>query len=353
MNAEKKKGMEIGFMKWIQKHRTLVATLIIGIGAIALLATLARRQTLSNTTESRLANPPRSGEAVQTSFYYDQLVEKERVVFDQIVQCIEERKGGVITLAEPLTGRQYTRVCNALEFDEHNYFYGVVEVPMTADNRYLKYDPKANLMEIDEPEIEKCILFLYSAEGINEKTTYTEDGHVRQMDRFEEILSQNNEERLAKINEISEKTNVILDEIIAGIPENYGQKETVDYFLEWMDKNLIFSEMDEEVTTMQGMFEEHYFSAHVSCVVDRDGLTSGYAKLLATLCNRAGMEAHVVFGIWHEREGGYAMTSVKIGEDTVYVDAAGRQAPSLGNQRYLREDELANHMAFAEYFSYK
>lgn len=345
---------------WVNKHRYLLIIVLILVVGIGMLAATERQRILKNTTETRLENPPRTGEDLTSSFYYDQLKEKEKKAFDLLVSRLEEKKGGVITFEEPLNGREYSRVCNALEYDQADYFYGFVDIPMNGEDQYLVYEDSQNILDIQNSEIEKCILFLYCAEGINEKGQYGEDGTVENLQEIQEGLTMNNQERLQTVEQIAKTTEEKLSQVIAELPQEYGQKETVDYFLKWIGENLTFDSEEYEnlsgVTTMQGLFEQCYIRNNTSCTAEGKALASGFAKVLMTLCNRVGMESHVVFGIWNGQDEGYVMTSVKIGEETVYVDAAGFYAEGvygLGGQKYLREAEFLNHMAPAEYFDYK
>lgn len=345
---------------WMKKHRTLLMIVLILIAGIGMLAFTERQRIMGNTTESRLENPPVTGEPLTSSFYYDQLKDKEQKAFKLLASGIEEKKGGVITFEEPLTGKEYTRVCNALEYDEGNYFYGFVDIPMNAENEYLLYNEDVNILDIKTPQVEKCVLFLYCAEGIDEKGRYSESGKVENLEEIAGGLSVNNQERLEKVEQIGNKTEDMLAQAVAELPEEYGQKEAVDYFLKWIEQNLVFDRTAYEnlsgVTTMQGLFEQCYFRNHTASVAEGKALAAGFSKVLMELCSRVGMEAHVVFGTWKGQEESYIMTAVKIGEETVYVDAAGFQEGGLyglGGQKYLREQEFTSHMTPADYFDYK
>lgn len=346
--------------EWIKKHRTLLMIVLILVVGIGMLAFTERQRIMGNTTESRLENPPVTGEALTSSFYYDQLKEKEKSAFELLASRVKEKRGGVITFEEPLTGKEYTRVCNALEYDEGDYFYGFVDIPMNGEDEYLLYKEYESILEVKSAQVEKCILFLYCAEGINEKGKYDENGRVENLEEIEKSLSVNNQERLEKVEEIGKQTEELLAQAAAGLPGEYGQKEAVDYFLKWMEEHLTFDRESYEnlsgVTTMQGLFEECYFRNHTSSVAEGKALSAGFAKVLMNLCNRVGLESHVVFGTWKGQEESYIMTAVKIGEETVYVDAAGFHEGGmygLGGQKYLQEAEFTSHMTPADYFDYK
>ena len=81
-----------------------------------------------------------------------------------------------------------------------------------------------------------------------------------------------------------------------------------------------------------------------------------YAKILAELCNRARWKPHAVAGTWKSswvQEDGSVYCAVFMNGQTIYVDAAGVKAGSLGGERYLTEQEAFAHIKAAEYFSYE
>lgn len=343
-------------MKFIKKHPKFVAIVAALVALLAIVAVVERKKTLSNTTEMKLANNERMDTVFTDSYYSDQLNDKEKAVYDEIVERLTNKEGGVIEFKEPLTGREYTRITSAIENEGGNYFYGFCEIPMTKDNVYVKYDGDS-LLDVKDATIAKAIIFISSAEGINTVGTYEEDGTVSNLDEVADGLTRNDPDKLAQIEADQAQIEQTIDEIIAGIPKDAGEKDTLNYFMDWMSKNLEFNDslgVDAlSFTSMEEVFEEAYKSNNISCVLQGKATMLGYTKLLSYLCNQAGMESHIVLGTWgYAKQEGYTMTVVKINGEDIYVDASGAKASKLANNRYLNEDEATRHINLVDYFNY-
>lgn len=259
---------------------------------------------------------------------------------------------------EMLSGEEYLRVTTALEDEGYDYFYGFVDIPMTENGVYIKHGG-TDLADVKGKTIAKAILFLSCAEGIHLSGEYADDGRVMNLEEVGEALSANEQEEEEKIRDIQQKTEEILDGVMSGLPEEYGEKKTADYFLKWMDENLAFTTgADGDNVSYSGMkdvFEELYIYNNLSAVTREKATALGYAKILSELFNRAGMESHIVRGVWGRsqfRQEGYVLTAVEMNGQTIYIDAGGAKSAELGGQRYLREQEAKNHMKFVEYFDY-
>lgn len=345
-------------MNYIKKHKK--AALLIGIMIIFLAAFFSwqRKITLSNTLSGKLEDSPRKEAAVESDFYSQQLTQKEHEVYLFLKENIENLKGGVLTLPEPVNGEEYQRIVTALECEGENSFYGFVEIPMTEDEVYIQYEDK-DLNRITENKISKVILFLSCAEGIEIQAAFAQDGTISNLNEIREGLAVNNETKVDEINRKLENTEKILDEIIAGIPKDSGEKSTVDYFLEWLEKNMrptdSMETAGEKVSHIGELLDKYYSANHTVSVLDRKATALGYAKILAKLCNKAGMEAHIVAGTWQGgwvQDESYVFCAVTMNGQTVYVDASGMKSSSLAGERYLTEEEAFNHLKTADYFSY-
>lgn len=346
-------------MKFIRKHQKAV---FIGGLAILLLGILGywqRQTTLSNATATKLKDEPRQSIATVSTFYYDQLTVKEAAVYDLMREKLDNMEGGIVEFAEPLSGPEYLRVTTALEDEGYNYFYGFYEIPMTEDDVYVKYK-NTDLTTVNEKKITKAILFLSCAEGLDKAGEYGEDGTVKNLAEIQEGLAANLEEKVENILKVQEETEEIFNQIMSGLPADYGEKKAVDYFLAWLDENMsVNNKVGEDAldfTSMEDVFGGAYAYNNLSALVEKRATSLGYAKILSELCNRAGMESHIVLGIWGKSniaQEGYVFCAVQMNEQTIYVDASGSKGSELGNQKYLTEQEAKNHMKFVEYFEYK
>ncbi len=189
--------------------------------------------------------------------------------------------GGVLTLPQPVNGKEYQRILSTLEYEGDNYFYGFVEIPMTEDEIYVQHEDK-NLNRITENEISKVILFLSCAEGIETPGVFSEDGTVTNMEEIRESLSVNVSEKEEKIQEKQKQTEEILSEILEGLPKDSGEKSTVDYFLKWLDGNMTYtdslSEVGEPVPNMGKMLDAYYERNHLAAVIEKKGNCPGICQ---------------------------------------------------------------------------
>lgn len=345
-------------IKWIKKHPKAFAIIVAAALVLFLLCYWQRTIATSNTIETKLEDLARDKEKKEPKFYSGQLKEKELKAYECLKERVDNLQGGVVEFPEPLTGKQYTRVTAALEDEGYNYYYALCDIPMTEDNVYVKYDG-ADIMKVKEPVITKAVLFISCAKGIDTFGEYEEDGTVKNLDEIEKAYSENDPGKVGEIDKVKEETEEILDEILEGLPENAGEKSTVDYFLGWLEDNLsvainIGSETTQE-SGMTGVFEDALIYNNLSALTTHKASAVGYAKILTELCNRAGMESYIVFGTWGRKNlssESYVLSMIEMNGQKIYVDASGTQSNDTGGFRYMDERGAMNHMTFAEYFSY-
>lgn len=341
---------------YIKKHPAAVAILAVAVVSLFGLAYTQRQRVLSNPTEKNIADGPRASAPCENDFYYNQLNEKEQEAYHTMLQHLKDKEGGVTELPSPLTGKEYMRVLSALENSSGQYFYGLFEIPMTDEDFYVRYEER-DLTRIIDPIIAKVILFQSFSNGLDVPGEYDDRGRVSNLSEINTLLSQNDPEKLKKIEEKEAEIEACLTEILSGLPEEAGEKEAVDYFLSWMDKNL---ELNTEIgvnafqfNSMTEVLDQAYIYNNLSCVLEKKASISGFNKLLAELCRRSGIPAYVVQGVWgRQKTEAYELCAVTLGETTYYVDASKAKGEDFGNQRYLTGQEAQNHMTFVEYFTY-
>lgn len=346
-------------MNYIHKHRK--AAIIIAVVVIILGAFLGwqRKLTMAKSVYNDLKDEPR-GEAIHgTDFYYNKLTAKEGEVFLFLKEKMENLEGGVLELPKPLTGKEYQRIVTALEYEGGNTFYGIIDIPMTADNIYVLHENK-DILKVTEESISKVVLFLSCAEGIHLSGEFAEDGTVTNLSEIQKRLSVNLEEKVQEIQKRKEDTNAVMTEILQGIPADGGKKTTIEYFLQWLDDNMVFTQnaaaTTEGMQDMGDLLEKVYSFNHEAGLTEKRASTLGYAKIFSELCRQAGIDSHVVMGTWNGNwmdDNMYVLCTVSIDGQTVYVDASGQKVSSLGGKRYISEKEAKNRLNFADYFEYE
>lgn len=338
----------------LKKHPKIIWGIIILIVAVTAIGIWQKQQYMKNPYEKQIGNPPREAGEVQDNFYYNQLNDKEKKAYDTLAKAIANFEGGEVEFPEALNGEEYARVSQALECGQEDYFYAMADVPMNEKNQNVSYATK-NVLDISDNVIVKCMLFLYTAEGIDMQGEMDDDGYVKNLDKLRQPLGTTNEDKKNKVLQMQKETEEILSEVVEKMPAEYGKKEAIDYFLNWMDKNL---KIDEElmqstdtVKTMTDAFEQVYFKNHCSCVTTDTAMASGYTKVLTKLCNKAGIPAYVIIGKWGTNQA-YTMTCVDFDGKTAYIDASYSKKGDLWGQRYISDTLLARKMDFVSYFDY-
>ena len=338
-------------MKYIEKHwkQILIGITIFTI-AFVLIAWWRKNQILDHSTETKLSNPKRNEEAYQDTYYYEQLNEKEKVAYQEIKKAIADFKGGEITFSQPLTGEEYTRVVHAIEYGSQDYYYAIVGVPMDKEDKSLTYDNE-DILSVKDESVAKCLIFLASAKDVDKQGKFDDDGYVTNLTEMRKALGEQDPQKVATIENEEEKINSTLNKIIDQMPKEYGTKEAIDYFLKWLDENIEPYGKGINAKTMSSLFTEIYKRNGLVSVIDKESLPTAYAKILSELCNRAGIESHVVLGQWKDGNA-YVMTCVKIEGEDIYIDASGSKNKDLWGQKYLTKQEANNVMTPVEYFNY-
>lgn len=345
-------------MNYIRSHKKVVLAGLVILAIAMLILGLQRKRVLEQSVEDELKDVPREETVKHAEFYTDQLTKKELDVYLFLKEQIEQFRGGILTLPKPVNGKEYERITMALEYEGYNYFYGFTDIPMNEEDVYLLNEEK-DLSRITDDEITKVVLFLSCASGIETAGEIADDGTLKNAEEIQTGLSVNDEEKIRTIKEKQEETERVLSEVIEGIPENSGQKSTVDYFLKWLDKEMKVPDdtvtKASELEHMGDMLEQVYPQNHLAAVTEKKASVLGYAKIFSELCRRAGMDSHVVMGHWNgkwSQDEQYVLCAVTIGDQTVYVDASGAKNGSLAGHRYLSEKEAKNRLIFTDCFQY-
>lgn len=189
---------------------------------------------------------------------------------------------------------------------------------------------------------------------LNKQGNIDDDGYVNNLDQLKKPLETIDETKKKKVLDMKQKADKILNKVVEEIPKEYGKKQTIDYFLKWMDDNLTMDnemmESSDSVSNMTEAFEKNYFEGCTSCVVNGKAIATGYSKVLARLCNKAGISAHIVLGNW-KYSGSYTLVKVDFAGKQVYIDASGYKKDDLWNQRYISETLMARNLSVTDLFS--
>ncbi len=333
--------------KVVREHPKVFWAVIIIIIVVSILSVYEKQKYKANPYEKQIGNPPRENKVFDDNFYYEKLTDNEKKAYEKIKDAIVNFKGGELTFDSPLNGKEYSRVTQALYCGEDDLFYAIVNVPMTENNQSVSSVTK-NITDIKEQTIVKCIILLYPAEGINEQ------GDIDDQEDLKNPLATMNEDKKSTVLKMQQASEEILNKVVSDMPKEYGKKQAIDYFLDWMDKNLILDsdtmENTDKLSNMTEVFEKNYFEGCTSCVVEGKAVATGYSKVLTRLCNKAGISAHMTIGSW-KYSGSYTLVNVDFEGKQVYIDASGCKKDDLWNQRYISDTLMARNMTISDLFN--
>ena len=339
--------------KVVREHPKVFWAVIIIIIVVSILSVYEKQKYKANPYEKQIGNPPRENKVFDDNFYYEKLTDNEKKAYEKIKDAIVNFKGGELTFDSPLNGKEYSRVTQALYCGEDDLFYAIVNVPMTENNQSVSSVTK-NITDIKEQTIVKCIILLYPAEGINEQGDIDDQGYVKNLEDLKNPLATMNEDKKSTVLKMQQASEEILNKVVSDMPKEYGKKQAIDYFLDWMDKNLILDsdtmENTDKLSNMTEVFEKNYFEGCTSCVVDGKAVATGYSKVLTRLCNKAGISAHMTIGSW-KYSGSYTLVNVDFEGKQVYIDASGCKKDDLWNQRYISDTLMARNMTISDLFN--
>ena len=358
--------------KVVREHPKVFWAVIIIIIVVSILSVYEKQKYKANPYEKQIGNPPRENKVFDDNFYYEKLTDNEKKAYEKIKDAIVNFKGGELIFDSPLNGKEYSRVTQALYCGEDDLFYAIVNVPMTENNQSVSSVTK-NITDIKEKnkkiKVAKTTkIFSYKKNqnkqlelditqtmevGSNQITEDEKQKELEQIEQAEQAVSKQKTKK-KKVLDMKQKADKILNKVVEEIPKEYGKKQTIDYFLKWMDDNLTMDnemmESSDSVSNMMEAFEKNYFEGCTSCVVNGKAIATGYSKVLARLCNKAGISAHIVLGNW-KYSGSYTLVKVDFAGKQVYIDASGYKKDDLWNQRYISETLMARNLSVTDLFS--
>lgn len=302
-------------------------------------------------------NIPRNEQALKMDFYQKQLTQKEKRVYDTLIDRVRTFKGGIITLEEPMTKREASRISDAFFNDCGTYDYAYVFPIFVGEDDIAMTAASA---DNDAAMVSKIILLLSCSAYKNVELKFDHDTYkIMNLEEYGKALEVNDPEEIRKIKQQMADTDVKIQEIINGIPENAGQLDTLNYFCSWIGEHATYDmdtlkklqafAADEEMEIgdpelMSFVCNTSTPQSNIVGILNGKAICGGYAKTLAYLCNEAGIEAHVVCGMFKSAGQGHAITVVKIGDQVAYVDLSGVWSYLDGKEVKYRSEKATLNM---------
>lgn len=183
--------------------------------------------------------------SVSNRFYYNSLDGNEKEAYEKIMQVLSTCKGGKIELEKPISHFNYSRVVQTIMYDgEGKYWPYVFGFPISADGKVMSTE----VVDFDEEMHEKNITQIYVQ--LQEKTPreelkkfqveFSKEGKLLNGEAFEKLLG-NSDFDVAYYERITKEIDKIETEIINKMPRNISQEEAIQYFTEWIMKNMQYA----------------------------------------------------------------------------------------------------------------
>lgn len=307
------------------KQKPLIISLITLL-TLSIVFTLINENKSKYASINHIESLPLTHKYINTNFYYNQLTQIEKNVYNKIIKKLNSYEGGEIILDENISVNNLSRIADAIRFNNNNnYFYSLFTLPFTSDNQLVNWGPNQNNNELEENKISKILLELYIGENdtrlnnfdISDKLIVTNYNDKKNI--FEDIPN----ELINKYNSIKSETDTMLENIISNMPKNLTQVEAIDYFSNWIIDNMSYTDSFTYGTNYGDIVnEEIQFSSSISSITNKSAVCSGLSMILSELCRKVGIESYVCLGT--VSNGGtpfnHAWVAIIIGDTVYYKD---------------------------------
>lgn len=286
----------------------------------------------SKMEETKVKEVAVNFEPITSHYLYNQLSKKEKNVYAQIVEKLDNYQGGEILLEEPLSPISIGRVADTIRYDgDRRYWYFAMLYCFNEENMSILPGLDQSDELLNEKNISKLLVQIDLGENQKKLKDFRleyNDKNIAKLNNYEElrtILEETKPEE-GYYEKINQEVEALEQQVIEGMPKQITQEQAVQYMSDWMLENMDYDyEMLELSYSMVGTFQEFADvrkSTSKACAVKRKGICSGLAAFMADIYNKIGIDANVVLGMagFNEQKGAHAWVQVHIGEDTFYKD---------------------------------
>lgn len=337
--------------------------IIILLGVFALIGLLVsfKIQTTKKNKAIELANPPLTNEKISDNPYISQLTKREFDIYQLVLGKIRNLEDGVIEFPYEISGIEFIRVKNCIEVFTEDTSIAFLYYPLTKDNFTSGGITSDEIDCKNEPVYDKCILFLYSSSFTPKDANISPDNRITNLSEFS--AGNVDEKQIRNVLEMESKGRELLDQVIDNIPQGSGQRDTLYYFIDWIDNNLKYDRESIDILENKGedifenpddFFQYYMFPSSLSSILDKKALCLGYAKALVYLCNRVGIEASIIIGDVKQSVSyiGHALNKVTIDGKDAYFDVSAVWDYREGNSKAMNLETIKSFIKPVDYFEY-
>ena len=264
-----------------------------------------------------------SFEKSSCDFYYDQLSEDERVIFEKILDLYHTKNRVEIILNEPCSVYNISRVADAIrETQKDNYWNFIFPYCFDIDNNWVDVSMDKEDEQIREKTIFKILV------QFNSNITYEENSleNISGYEALKELLE--NYSRSGDFQSVNTQIKSEKEKIINLLKESnsISEKQAVEFFQKWIIQNMKYNyEVEENINTRNRIFfpGDYVQNTSSACVLERKGICGGLLDLMVDLCNEVGIEAYSVKGtlaVQSKAAGPHQWVAIVINKETYYLD---------------------------------
>lgn len=179
--------------------------------------------------------------------------EQEKEIYRDITEKLDDYHGGEILLEKNISPKSLARISDTIRYGEGGkYWYFVVAYPFNEKNRFImtgldQPSEKLNMESISKILIE---IDLGESQGALHSFQFKEDKYdiLTNYEEFKSIL-ENTQPDTEYYKKIDSRIEVCEKEIIESMPKDITKEEAVQYFSEWILKNIKY---DTEMLKING-----------------------------------------------------------------------------------------------------
>lgn len=349
----------------IKKRNIILGSVFIVAFILIIMATGSNSRNKQKEEVVQVKNVPVDFTEKKSDFFVEQLTEQEKEIYSNIAAKLDVYQGGEILLKENISPKSLARISDAIRYNGGGkYWYFVVAYPFNDENKSIlsgldqlpeilnKESISKILIEVDLGESQGALQhFKLNWDKYDKLTNYNE---------FKSIL-EGAQPDMEYYKKVDSQIEAYENEIIKSMPKDITQEEAVQYFSEWILKNIKYdTETAKTNGTANWSFEELaelMRGSSKACMVTQKGMCSGLSLVLVDLCNRVGINAVLSLGTvgFNEQKGEHAWVEIEIGGDIFFKDPTyenmSKKVKSLWSKEQLLKSPTGYQ--FTEHFKWK
>ena len=292
---------------------------ILGYGIMVIVIGVLIASIVSTRATSQFThNEPLSTPIIGSRFYYDLMDEFELKIYYKISEKADSLMQGLISLDRPISESSFFLIRSAIVNSGQDWFF-------------LNMSPLGEEMYVALGDVHHIVVRVRSSDTNMIDLVTLDDGPRAWMfiEGTVDTLYAASCDTVAYFEQVIQQTNDMFEYIVSTVPPGSGKIEAFKHFAYWIMRNMSF---DYEIARLVNSWDDDdrikvsrrhpIIGLWPSSILEDKVLCGGLATIMMRLCNMVGIEAHIVYGRSRSPSivGYHAWVSVRIGDQTLYVD---------------------------------